>query len=64
LALFYGGLVQLLAGLWHLRVGNTFGATAACSFGAFWLSYSANFLFHLTDFQVPDDPFAVDHAGE
>ncbi|GBB85470.1 hypothetical protein RclHR1_00120024 [Rhizophagus clarus] len=62
LALFYGGLVQLLAGLWHLRVGNTFGATAACSFGAFWLSYAANFIFRLTEFQVPDDPFAVDHA--
>ncbi|RIA99046.1 hypothetical protein C1645_812039 [Glomus cerebriforme] len=62
LALFYGGLVQLLAGMWHFMVGNTFGATAASSFGAFWLSYAANFIFRLTDFDVPGDPFAVDHA--
>ncbi|MFJ4201249.1 acetate uptake transporter [Streptomyces sviceus] len=41
LALFYGGLAQLLAGMWEFRKGNTFGATAFCSFGAFWLSYAA-----------------------
>ena len=39
LALIYGGLVQLLAGMWEFRRGNTFGATAFSSFGAFWLSY-------------------------
>ena len=41
LALFYGGLVQLLAGMWEFRKANTFGATAFCSYGAFWLSYAA-----------------------
>ncbi|MFR9799254.1 acetate uptake transporter [Streptomyces sp. MS06] len=40
LALFYGGLTQLLAGMWEFRKGNTFGATAFASFGAFWLSYA------------------------
>jgi uncharacterized protein len=39
LALFYGGLAQLLAGMWEFRKGNTFGALAFSSFGAFWLSY-------------------------
>jgi succinate-acetate transporter protein len=39
LALFYGGLAQLLAGMWEFVKGNTFGATAFASFGAFWLSY-------------------------
>jgi uncharacterized protein len=39
LALFYGGGVQLLAGMWEFRNGNTFGALAFSSFGAFWLSY-------------------------
>jgi uncharacterized protein len=39
LALAYGGLTQLLAGMWEFRRGNTFGATAFSSFGAFWLSY-------------------------
>ncbi|RGB25086.1 ammonia transport outward protein 2-like [Rhizophagus diaphanus] len=62
LALTYGGIVQICAGWWDLTVGNSFGATAFCSYGALWLSYAANFLFNLTDFLVPDDPFAVDHA--
>lgn len=39
LAIFYGGIVQLLAGMWEFRKGNTFGALAFSSFGAFWLSY-------------------------
>jgi succinate-acetate transporter protein len=39
LALAYGGIVQLLAGMWEFRTGNTFGAVAFSSFGAFWISY-------------------------
>ena len=38
LAFFYGGLAQLLAGMWEFRTGNTFGATAFSSYGAFWLA--------------------------
>jgi len=38
LAFAYGGLAQLLAGMWEFRTGNTFGALAFSSFGAFWLS--------------------------
>jgi hypothetical protein len=41
LALFYGGAAQLLAGMWEFKRGNTFGATAFASFGAFWLSFWA-----------------------
>ena len=44
LALFYGGVAQLLAGMWEFRSGNTFGATAFASYGAFWLSFAALFL--------------------
>jgi uncharacterized protein len=44
LAVFYGGLGQLLAGMWEFRNGNTFGATAFTSFGAFWLSYAVFFI--------------------
>jgi len=40
LALVYGGLAQVLAAMWEYRAGNTFGATAFGSFGAFWLSYA------------------------
>jgi uncharacterized protein len=36
-ALAYGGLVQLLAGMWEFRRGNTFGATAFSTYGAFWI---------------------------
>jgi len=39
LALFYGGIVQVFAGLWEFAKGNTFGATAFCSYGAFWMSF-------------------------
>jgi len=39
LAFGYGGLVQLLAGMWEMAVGNTFGATALSSYGGFWISY-------------------------
>ena len=39
LALAYGGIAQLLAGMWEFRNGNTFGAVAFSSFGAFWISY-------------------------
>jgi uncharacterized protein len=38
LALFYGGLVQLVAGIQEFRQGNTFGATAFCSYGGFWMA--------------------------
>jgi succinate-acetate transporter protein len=39
LALAYGGIAQLLAGMWEFRTGNTFGAVAFSSFGAFWISF-------------------------
>jgi len=39
LALAYGGIAQLLAGMWEFRNNNTFGATAFTSFGAFWISW-------------------------
>jgi uncharacterized protein len=39
LALFYGGLGQLLAGMWEFIRKNTFGAVAFTSYGAFWLAF-------------------------
>jgi succinate-acetate transporter protein len=39
LALAYGGIAQFVAGLWEFRTGNTFGAVAFCSYGAFWISF-------------------------
>jgi len=43
LAYGYGGIVQLLAGMWEMAVGNTFGATALSSYGGFWLSFAIIF---------------------
>ncbi|CCF53919.1 hypothetical protein NDA18_002060 [Ustilago nuda] len=40
LAIGYGGLAQFLAGMWEFAAGNTFGATAFSSYGAFWWSYA------------------------
>ncbi|UOF89987.1 acetate uptake transporter [Fodinisporobacter ferrooxydans] len=39
LAVAYGGGAQLLAGMWEFRKGNTFGATAFTSYGAFWIAF-------------------------
>jgi uncharacterized protein len=49
LALAYGGIVQLIAGVWEFRTGNTFGAVAFCSFGAFWISFWALNVFYAKD---------------
>lgn len=35
-----GGAAQFIAGIFEFRVGNTFGSTVHCSYGAFWLSYA------------------------
>ena len=37
LALFYGGIIQLLAGMWEFRNRNVFGSTAFSTYGGFWL---------------------------
>jgi uncharacterized protein len=38
-ALAYGGIAQFAAGIWEFAKGNTFGATAFSSYGAFWISF-------------------------
>lgn len=45
LAIFWGGLGQLIAGIMEIRRGNVFGYTAFCSYGAFWLFYAFLILF-------------------
>jgi succinate-acetate transporter protein len=39
MAFAYGGLAQFMAGMWEFRTGNTFGAAAFTTYGAFWLSF-------------------------
>jgi hypothetical protein len=57
LALMYGGLAQLAAGMWEFRTGNTFGAVAFTSYGAFWLSFWA-----FSQFYAPKIP--ADQLGQ
>ena len=59
LALAYGGLAQLLAGMWEFRTGNTFGAVAFTSYGAFWLSFWAFVQFFEKDVPKADAGHAV-----
>ncbi|KAK9728719.1 hypothetical protein K7432_000865 [Basidiobolus ranarum] len=41
LAFFYGGFVQICAGMWEFKCGNVIGATAFSSYGGFWVSFAA-----------------------
>src|SRR3954451_16290885 len=59
LALAYGGLAQLLAGMWEFRTGNTFGAVAFTSYGSFWLSFWAFVEFFEKDVPKADAGHAV-----
>ena len=36
-AIAYGGIAQLLAGMWEFRNKNVFGATAFSTYGGFWI---------------------------
>jgi succinate-acetate transporter protein len=55
-ALAYGGIAQFAAGMWEFRTGNTFGAVAFTSYGAFWVSFWALVTFFAAD--IPPE-----HAG-
>ena len=59
LALAYGGIAQFAAGMWEFRTGNTFGAVAFTSFGAFWVS-----LWFFNQFFAEElkDPGVVGHS--
>jgi len=43
-ALFYGGLVQYVAGIFEFVCGNTLGATIFCAYGCFWWGYAMIFV--------------------
>jgi len=40
MAVWCGGLAQILAGMWEFPRGNVFGGTAFTSYGTFWMSYA------------------------
>ena len=41
MGIFYGGLAQVIAGIMEWKKNNTFGTTAFCSYGFFWISLVA-----------------------
>ncbi|HEU0001482.1 MAG TPA: acetate uptake transporter [Ktedonobacteraceae bacterium] len=43
-ALFYGGLVQILAGMWEFKRENTFAATLFSSYGGFLVAFGIIFM--------------------
>ena len=45
LALAFGGLMQIFAGAFEFKLGNTFGMTAFLSYGAFWWWFAFLLLF-------------------
>jgi succinate-acetate transporter protein len=55
-ALAYGGIAQFAAGIWEFRTGNTFGAVAFCSYGAFWISFY--FVVHSVGQNAPTQIFS------
>jgi succinate-acetate transporter protein len=59
LALAYGGIAQILAGMWEFRTGNTFGAVAFSSYGAFWISFWALVVFYVPKIPEADAGHAV-----
>ena len=45
MGVFYGGIAQVIAGIMEFKKGNTFGMTAFISYGFFWLTLIAIFIF-------------------
>ncbi len=56
LAMFYGGTMQVIAGTFEMRKGNTFGFTAFCSYGAFWWFFAILQLLAGMGILSPTDP--------
>src|SRR5664279_5633794 len=57
-AIAYGGLIQLLAGMWEFRNRNVFGATAFSTYGGFWIGLGLYVKFvavHATAAQIRND---------
>jgi succinate-acetate transporter protein len=54
-AIFYGGLAQFAAGMWEFKTGNTFGATAFSTYGAFWMGVAATVFLVLWGKLAPAD---------
>lgn len=61
MALFYGGLAQLIVGIMEWKKNNTFGMVTFGSFGLFWISFAAISI--LPALSLAAAPTAVDLAA-
>ena len=50
----WGGIIQIIAGIIDGRRGDTFGMTAFCSYGAFWIGLALTFVFQWTGLITED----------
>ncbi|THH04677.1 hypothetical protein EW145_g5343 [Phellinidium pouzarii] len=78
MALFVGGLCQLLAGMWEFAAGNTLGATGGVfcsmlfcrmplampfsSYGGFWMSFATIYIPNSGIIAAYSDPVELNHA--
>jgi uncharacterized protein len=63
-ALMFGGLAQLIAGIIQFRIGNAFTGVLFTTFGAFWLSLYAIAEFFLKDIVGPTTPATMALRGQ
>jgi succinate-acetate transporter protein len=62
-ALFYGGIIQVLAGMWEFRKDNTVAATLFSSYGGFLLAFGVVFIpgFGILS-AISSSPLVLHHA--
>jgi uncharacterized protein len=58
----YGGLAQLLAGMWAFAERNTFAAIAISSYGAFWISFVLLIQFFIPETAKASGALPANHA--
>ncbi|CAI8495613.1 unnamed protein product [Pichia kudriavzevii] len=58
-AMFYGGFIQFIAGLWEISLENAFGGLAFCSFGGYWMASASNHIpwFHIASSYTTEAEF-------
>jgi len=59
MGVFYGGIAQVIAGIMEWKKNNTFGTTAFCSFGLFWLTLVGLLVFPAMGWGAAPEPGAM-----
>lgn len=63
MGIFYGGCAQIIAGIMEFKKGNTFGTTAFTSYGLFWISLVALWIFPSLTFISSGSKAGATEAG-